>query len=463
MLDFNIALATDSYKVTHALQYPRGTTNVYSYMEARARPDGWADEVVFFGLQYMLDRLQGCVVTPVMVEQAAALWGEHFGADHFNAAGWMRIANEHGGHLPVVIRAVPEGTVVPTRNVLMTIENTDRECYWLTNWLETYLVQVWYPCTVATQSREMKRVIADSLSRTGDPSGLPFKLHDFGFRGVSCFEQAAIGGAAHLVNFAGTDTFAGVQLARKYYDAGMPGFSIPATEHSTITSWGKAAEVDAFRNLLETYPTGIVACVSDSYDIVRACREYWGGELRDLVLKREGTLVVRPDSGDPRDSVLMVLRELGRAFGYTRNSHGYMVLPPQVRVIQGDGIDLPMLRSVLRVINEDGWSTDNVAFGSGGGLLQKLDRDTLSFAFKCSHVKGSWFTRDVYKDPTGMPSKASKRGRLKLVRNEGGEYVTTRQDGLEWKDEPDQLVEVFRDGEIKVRHTFDEIRDRAAL
>ncbi len=467
MNDFNIALATDSYKASHARQYPPGTTKVYSYFESRGHPDDWADGTVFFGLQYMLSRLVGESVTAADVEEARVIWSEHFGnPDLFNYEGWMHIVNAHGGRLPVSIRAVPEGTVVPTRNVLMTIENTDPKCFWLTNWLETYLVQAWYPTTVATQSREMKKLIAESLERTGDPEGLPFKLHDFGYRGVTSIEQAAIGGAAHLVNFMGTDTMAGILLARDHYGADMPGFSIPASEHSTITSWGEANEVDAFRNMLETYPTGLVACVSDSYDIVRACRDYWGNELKELILGRDGTLVVRPDSGDPRESVLMVLRELGEAFGTTVNNKGYRVLPPQVRMIQGDGIDLQTLREILNVINFDGWSTDNIAFGSGGGLLQKMNRDTLQFAFKCSYIEGDGFSRDVYKDPIGMKSKASKRGRMKLLVDA---HATDVDGDTRYRTAPvsepgtDVLIEVFRDGMQVGLQIFDAIKERAAL
>jgi nicotinamide phosphoribosyltransferase len=467
MLNFNICLATDSYKATHAPQYPKGTTKVYSYFESRGTPSGWSDEIVFFGLQPLLHRLTE-PVTKSHVTEAEYVWEKHFGNPKlFNREGWMHIVEKLGGKLPISIRAVPEGTVVPYRNVLMTIENTDPACYWLTNWLETYLVQTWYPTTVATQSRQMKRVLADSLARTGDPSGLPFKLHDFGFRGVSSFETAGLGGAAHLVNFQGTDTMAGVTLARQFYDADMPGFSIPASEHSTITSWGEAGEVEAFRNMLETYPTGLVACVSDSYDVIRACRDYWGKELKDLILSRDGTLVVRPDSGEPVETVLAVIRELGKAFGWTKNDKGYKVLPPQVRMIQGDGIDFYSLGRIVTALNEEGWSTDNIAFGSGGGLLQKLDRDTLQFAFKCSYIEGEHngqaFQRDVYKNPATMRAKASKRGRMKLMRWEDGLYQTVNVNDPAYEGREDQMVEVFRDGAILVNHTFEQIRERAKL
>lgn len=459
----NICLLTDSYKATHARQYPPGTSQVYSYFESRG---GEFPETVFFGLQYYLKEYLKRRVTTTDVQEAAQVWKEHFGADLFNYGGWMHIAKDLGGRLPVSIKAVPEGTVVPTHNVLMTIENTDPECWWLTNWLETLLVQVWYGTTVATQSREIKKLIKGYLEKTGDPAGLNFKLHDFGFRGVSSPESAAVGGAAHLVNFLGTDTIVATELVRKYYRDDIairppcPGFSIPASEHSTITSWGKGREVDAFRNMLDQYPTGLVACVSDSYDIFNACSNLWGKELKDRVMGREGTLVVRPDSGDPTKTVLEVLARLGEAFGTKTNEKGYKVLDPHVRVIQGDGVNRESIWEILQAMEDRKWSADNIAFGMGGALLQKLDRDTQKFAFKCSSVVVDGVQQDVWKDPVTDPGKQSKRGRLSLVQGAHGKFETQHGSGY---GESDALVEVFRDGKILVNQGFTSVRERAAV
>lgn len=233
------------------------------------------------------------------------------------------------------------------------------------------------------------------------------------------------GGAAHLVNFLGTDTMAALTVAHDYYDEPMAGFSIPAAEHSTITSWGKEREADAYRNMLEQFPAGLVAVVSDSYDIYRACRELWGHQLRAEVCDRAGTLVVRPDSGHPPEVVCRVLRALADAFSYRMNSKGFKVLDDHVRVIQGDGIDAAMLGEVLDAMTEDGWSADNIAFGSGGGLLQKVNRDTCRFAFKCSAIRIGEEWRDVYKQPVTDPSKNSKAGRFDLpVVFENGRIVS---------------------------------------
>merc|ERR1712039_140232 len=245
-----------------------------------------------------------------------------------------------------------------------------------------------------------------------------------------------------------------------YYEE-KAGFSIPASEHSTITSWGQEREVEAMKNMLEQYPTGLVACVSDSYDIFRACEDYWGGELKGMIEARQGLLVVRPDSGELPKVVLEVLKRLGDKFGVTQTSSGHRLLPPHIRVIQGDGIDPATLITILEAMKNEGWAADNLAFGSGGALLQKLNRDTLKCAFKCSHIQVEDQARDVYKDPVTDPGKQSKKGMLKLVRDAQGHWATA----CEGKADPaeDWLVEVFRDGKLLVDRHMQSIRERAAL
>ena len=454
----NLLLLTDSYKTSHFKQYPPGTEKVYSYFESRG--GGWK-EIVFFGLQYYLKKyLEGVRGTSDVILEARDILIAHIG--QFNHEGWHHILDKHQGKLPVSIKAVPEGTVVPVHNVLMTIENTDPKCYWLTNYLETLLVQIWYGCTIATQSREMKKILLKYLELTGTPADVDFKLHDFGFRGVSSVESAGVGGAAHLVNFKGTDTLAGIMLARKYYGADMPGFSIPAAEHSTITSWGREYEVDAYKNMLEQYPTGLVAVVSDSYNVYNACRNVWGEQLRERVLSRDGTVVIRPDSGDPVETVQNVLYTLAEKFGTNQNSKGFKVLPPQLRVIQGDGIDLNMMGRILENMRLHGYSADNIAFGSGGGLLQKLNRDTCKFAFKCSSVTVNGIERNVWKEPVGDSGKNSKRGRLALVRTFEG-IKTIQEKDLGYVNLPNELVEAFRDGKVLKEYDFESIRERAKI
>jgi nicotinamide phosphoribosyltransferase len=457
----NLVLMTDSYKFTHWRQYPPGTQKVYSYIESRG---GMFEDLVFFGLQYYLKRyVAGAVFTPEDVEEADQFCRQHFGGEgYFNRQGWLELHQRWGGRLPLEIKAVPEGTVVPVSNVMMTVENTDPQFPWLTNYLETLLLKVWYPITVGTLSREIKKVFLSHLERTGDPSQICFKLHDFGYRGVSSEETAAVGAAAHLVNFQGTDTVAGIRLLQQYYAVkDMPAFSVPAAEHSTITAWGRERERDAYANMLEQFPRGIVACVSDSYDVFNACEHIWGEELRDQVLARDGVLVIRPDSGDPKTIVVSVLEILGRRFGFETNAKGYKVLNPKVRIIQGDGVNYWTIQDVLTAATRAGWSADNIAFGMGGALLQQLNRDTQKFAFKCSHVTIAGEEHDVFKEPVTDRGKGQKRGRLALVRRDHNFKTVTAEAG---KTVPGSLLQtVFLNGEVKREQTLEDIRRRAEV
>lgn len=457
-LSHNICLNTDSYKVSMFKQYPAGTTGVYSYIESRG---GRYDRTVFFGLQAFIKEYLLEPISQSDIDIADEILTAH--GEPFNRAGWQYILDKHNGYLPVVIRSVPEGTVVPVRNVLATIENTDPECFWLTTWLETALLRaVWYGTTVATQSYTIKQVILDYLEKTGDPSTIDFKLHDFGARGVSSMESAGIGGAAHLVNFMGTDTITGVLYAREYYNAGIAGFSIPAAEHSTITSWGRDGEVDAYRNMLNSFakPGSILAVVSDSYDVYNAAEKLWGEELRQQVIDSGATVVIRPDSGDPVEVNRKLIQILDLKFGSTVNEKGFKVLN-NVRLIQGDGVNELTIRSILGAFMALGYSADNIAFGMGGALLQQVDRDTQKFAMKCSAAKvnGEWV--DVQKDPITDSGKKSKAGKV-TTWTSGGEYQSsvTRPNG--WTDKgvvwTDVLETVYIDGKLVKEIDFATVR-----
>jgi len=457
----SIILNTDSYKVSMFKQYPAGTTGVYSYIESRG---GRYDRTVMFGLQAFIKEYLLDPITQADIDIADEILTTH--GEPFNREGWEYILRVHDGYLPVVIRAVPEGTVVPVKNVLATIENTDPECYWLTTYLETALLRaVWYPTTVATQSYTIRKVIIEYLEKTGDPSLIDFKLHDFGARGVSSMESAGIGGAAHLVNFMGTDTITGLLYAREYYNAGIAAFSIPAAEHSTITSWGRDNEVKAYDNMLTQFakPGSIVAVVSDSYDIFNAASKLWGEELKQKVIDSGATVVIRPDSGDPDTVCRKLVEILGQKFGYTVNDKGYKVLN-NVRIIQGDGVNEQTIRTILGGFAAYGWSADNIAFGMGGALLQQVDRDTQKFAMKCSAalINGEWV--DVQKDPVTDSGKKSKAGRVQLWES-GGEFISSVNRPNTWTDRGTAwapvLQEVFRDGKLVTEYTFEQVRANA--
>ncbi|WP_144142410.1 nicotinate phosphoribosyltransferase [Paraburkholderia sp. BCC1884] len=459
----NPILNTDSYKASHYLQYPPDASAMFSYIESRG---GRYGRTLFFGLQMLIKEYLCRPVTPAMIEQARAFFGGH--GEPFNEAGWRYIVEQYGGYLPVRIRAVPEGSVVPTHNVLVTVECDDPQVFWLASYLETMLLRVWYPVTVATQSWHLRRTIRGWLEKSSDDlTQLPFKLHDFGARGVSSAESAAIGGAAHLVSFMGSDTVLGVVAANHYYNETMAAFSVPAAEHSTITSWGRERETDAFRNMIAQFgkPGAIVSVVSDSYDLFAALHT-WGTELKQAVIDSGGMLVIRPDSGDPQKIVLQTLHALDASFGSTLNSKGRRVLD-HVRVIQGDGVNAESIEAILAAIDEAGFATDNIVFGMGGALLQQINRDTQRFAMKCSAIRLGDTWHDVRKDPVTDAGKRSMKGRLTLLRNRRtGEYRTVTLP-LAWDehtaeaDWEDALVTVFDSGKLLVDVSLAEIRQRA--
>lgn len=452
----NILFDTDSYKLSHYSQYPEDTQYVSSYVEPR-KAWGQIDKVMFFGLQIELAKLAGQIVTQAMLDEATPFLKAH-GFDIF-VEGWQYIIDTHDGRLPILIEALPEGTLAPAAIPQLRIENTDPNCYWLVSYLETRLLRaVWYPSSVASLSYYVMNEIRARLAMTdGDIAGAEFKLHDFGARGATCFEAAGIGGAAHLVSSLGSDTIAGLVYARNFYGADMAGFSIPASEHSTMTAAGESGELDQMRRFLQKNPQGIIACVSDSYDLMRAVKDYWGGALKDNVLARDGVLVVRPDSGDPLEIVPDVIEALMAKFGYDLTKQGYRLLPEKVRVIQGDGVNKESIVQIMDVMIDRGLAIGNIAFGMGGGLLQKIDRDSFGYAMKASAVFYDGVWHDVFKNPiTANGSKTSKKGKQGVMRSDSGLFVARPAANI--PERAEALECVFLNGEIKKVQTFDQIR-----
>lgn len=451
----NIILGQDSYKFSQYLQMPPGTTRVYSYIEARQ-----GMQTGMFGLQYILKKYMSERIMPVDVEYAQRRIVKH--GLPFNKTGWDYIVEKHNGYLPLSIRAVPEGLRIPTGNILVSVVNTDPECFWLTSYVETLLMKLWYPCTVMEVSAQCKDIIKQFMLDTADNlDGLPFKLHDFGYRGVSSEESAAIGGAAHLVNFMGSDTFAANEMLTEYYGADMASFSIPASEHSTITSWGRENEFRAYDNMIEQFgKTPIFACVMDSYNIFEAIK--YMGTKKDRLKELGAKYICRPDSGDPEAMSVQCVEALDKEFGHTVNNKGFKVLN-NCGVIYGDGISHPsVIRTILANLKLRGYSADNIAFGMGGGLLQKCDRDTYSFAMKCSAiVKNESEVVEVYKDPLGMSSKKSKKGFLDLIKTEAG-YQTVNKSYFDSIVVGSQMKEIYRNGKLLIDENLETIRQRAS-
>ena len=458
----NIVTATDSYKEGHFGMYPDGTEKVYSYFESR---DGakW-DDTVFFSLQYILkEYFVGKVVTQELIDKAEKLVDVHLGPGVFNKEGWQHILDKYDGRLPLEIRAIPEGTVIGKSNVLFTVENTDKKCYWLTNFVESILSHVWYGSTVATLSREVKKMFYEFLITTGEKEvadqAINFALHDFGYRGASSHESSSIGGAAHLLNFMGTDTIPAIELLMDYYNSDVCAYSVYATEHSIMTSYGKDNEFKVVDKLLKDHTTGILSVVIDSYNYQNFI-EVCGTKYKDAILSRDGKFVFRPDSGDPVETSLDVFNRLADKFGYTVNAKGYKELDPKIGMLWGDGIDIDGVRSILEAFVKNKIAASNLVVGMGGALLQKVNRDTQRFAFKSSYQARNGLGYNIYKDPLDS-SKVSKKGRLALIKGKGGKYTTVEEVVSAYSE--DQLVLIFRNGELLVDQSLDEMRERATI
>lgn len=475
---YGVVADSDSYKLTHAPQYPDGATAMRSYIESRG---GLYDKVLWFGMQlivkeYLLQRL-----TQTQADNMIAWATEHMGGNITNdlKIALDAVVNELGGRLPIRIRTAPEGLLIPTKNVLAVIETTkeDRRFFSLVSYFETKLIRVWAPSTVATTSYYVRQTILKALERSADAplAEIPFKLHDFGARGVSSGESAAFVGAGHLVSFMGSDTHLAMMAVEVAYACRMAAFSIPASEHSTTTTWGRNGEVKLVKRMFQAYGKkgAIFATVADSYDIIHFLRNITPQFKETLLSSEMAFWVVRPDSNDPIKMPVQCVIELEKVFGCTVNSKGYKVLNG-VRVIQGDGISPPDVDKILDLLMSLGYSASNMAFGMGGGLLQKNNRDTQKFALKCCQIKVDGVWLDVYKEPSEyndnweriekVSFKKSKRGNLELMYNPlTKEYATKHSEnadqfGAEWNS---ILETTYEDGYIVREYTFDEVRHNA--
>lgn len=461
---------TDAYKETHPGMIDPDIEYIQSYLESRGVSDkGVTRETEIIGTTMILaGYFSGRVITPENIPYGVEFCKRLFGADYFFKKGFEDLYKKYDGRLPVKIKAVEEGHIIPCNNVLMVIENTDPDFPWIVNFLETLLLNgLWYPITVGSTSFAIKKLLTKWAKKTGSNMMLEFHLNDFGYRGTSSVESAGIGGCAHLANFFGTDTLRGIEYADWYYDAqntcDIVGMSVPASEHSATIGWGKDRELEAYKHMLTQYPNGLISIVSDSYDLYNAVDNIFGKELKSMILNRNGRLVVRPDSGYPPQIIVQVLNLLDKNFGSTTNDFGYKVLNDKVRIIYGDFIKYSMIDDICEAATNAGYCIDNFVFGMGGALLQQVNRDTYKFAFKTNAVKRKGDTEwiGVCKTPvttTSTLDKTSKAGRLMLIKNHNGEFETIPENTL--LENENWLKPVFLNGEILRWPTFQEIRNR---
>ena len=464
-LKISLICRIDSYKFSHPFAYPSNIKGMSSYGEARMKS---SDVVVPFGMQLLAKRYLSETIKWSDIDAAEKFAEAHFGRKLFHRAAWEKVVTVYGGKLPLIIRSVPEGTVMWGGLPLYTVTVLDPDLFWMSAGFETMIQRaIWYPTTIASRDLVTKRGIKAFYEKTGADMGLlPFSYHDFGGRGVSSAETAEIGGAAHLVNFMGSDTVEGILTANFYYKDAMAAYSVYATEHSIECSFGGGTE-DAKRYLrhqIAQAPAGsIVSIVIDGYDVYREA-ELLCTELRDEIIAARVKVVFRPDSGDMMEVVPRILRMQEMAFGVKMTSKGYKQIQ-HVGVIQGDGVDHDAIMALLKLVTDLGYSADCVIFGSGGALLQKVNRDSLRFAQKACAilVDGAW--RGIAKDPITDSGKKSKEGVLTLVRSRmTGELMAARLDTGPLNEEFEDVHKlVYHTGTFYNETTLNEVRERAGV
>lgn len=478
VIENNIVAQTDFYKFVHWLMYRKDLTSIYSYCEARDGAE--LDWVKFFGLIVLIrEHLEGVVVTKEKIDEAEELvTGVGGKKRYFNRTMWEIILNEYGGKLPLEIKALPEGTVVRPGTPLFSIKSLDERCMPLVQHVETILMHVWGMTTVASVGHKLMGDVKAALAITCPEKEFlaPFMVHDFGFRGVSSAQSAGYLGMAHLASgFVGTDNMEGVRYVRGYYNTKkIYGKSVWATEHAVATSFGLKLEQEinyVLHQLNEADDEDIVSIVMDSKNTFRFAEKVMGDpRVMAAVRARSGRVVVRPDSGDPVVVVNKVLDILGAVYGVDYNNKGYKVIKDNVGVLQGDGMDINSIPELYVSIITNRWCASNLVVGSGGGLLQKWNRDTLRFAIKAAagtivDDQGSITVIDISKDPEtakGKDSKTSKSGYLKVspTYNKEKPYSTISSKDCTpemFNSYVDAMEIVFRLGDLTIKPDFDKV------
>ena len=495
----NPLLLTDGYKTGHHQQYPQGTTLVYSNFTPRSNkyaPAG-CDQVVSFGQQMIMKQIHDAfqreffakpkeVVCGEMKKELSLYLNTDYDVSHFEALHTL-------GYLPIHVKAIKEGTLVGMKVPVLTIYNTHPDFYWVTNYLETIISNLlWKPMTSATIAYQYRKVLTSWMEKTDNERAwfIDWQGHDFSMRGMDSVDAVISSGLGHLTSFSGSDSLPAIHGARKYYgETGFVSGSVNATEHSVMCAGGKEDEIDTFRRLLNTYPTGILSIVSDTWDLWKVCTEHVV-VLKEEIMARNGKLVIRPDSGDPVHIICGysgvhgdeyvdpitpqgkgVIELLWDIFGGTINEQGYKVLDPHIGAIYGDSITLERQLEIYKRLESKGFASTNIVLGVGSFTYQMNTRDTLGFA-----AKGSWFEvkepiqytedgldygggkkgYDIYKDPiTDDGTKKSLKGLICVTKNH--EVLTQ----CTWKQESQGILQtIYEDGQFHNQTTLTEVRER---
>jgi nicotinamide phosphoribosyltransferase len=497
----NPLLLTDGYKTSHHQMYPPGTNLVYSNFTPRSNkyaPKG-CEQVVSFGQQMVMVQIHEAFkneffskpkdeVCGEMKRELSMYLGTDYDVTHFEKLHDL-------GYLPIHVKGIEEGTLVPMKVPVLTIYNTHPDFYWVTNYLETILSNLlWKPMTSATIAHQYRKVLTKWQEKTDAEKGwfIDWQGHDFSMRGMDSVEAVISSGLGHLTSFSGSDSLPTIYGARKFYgEEGAVCGSVNATEHSVMCAGGADDEVGTFRRLLETYPTGILSVVSDTWDLWKVCTEHVV-TLKEEILARDGKLVIRPDSGDPVDIICGsvdvfthndpnspqrkgVIELLWDVFGGTVNEQGYKVLDSHIGAIYGDSITIDRAEEICSRLEEKGFASTNVVLGVGSFTYQFNTRDTFGFAMKATYVElevpkfGEFIDqnlnteiigRQIFKDPiTDDGTKKSATGLLHVTRNPGGDYFLI--DKVDWDiEEVGDLITIYKDGEFQNQTTLTQIRER---
>lgn len=473
----NPLLATDVYKMGHMEQSAPGTEKVYAHLVARSSKT--FDKTVFLGLQYYLQVYLSKKLKPWMAEEFLNARKHILGANSDEVVSKMR-ALAKLGYFPIKIKAVPEGSVMPVKNVLLTITNTKPGYGWVVGFLESLIIKVWDEITGGACSYHYRTLVDEMWDKTVDPEMFflkNFAVHDFGYRGCKTEEEAGLSGMAFLAGYhgLGSDTVPALPFIVRHYQGEMldPNnpimLSVPASEHSVMCSFGREDELAAFHHMLKTYPSGIVSIVSDTFNIYRVLTEF-AEILKPTILARpEGSKVVfRPDSGNPEYVICGnpdapvgspewkgAIRLLDEKFGSSVNGKGYKVLNPKVGLIYGDGMYYERFERTLRRMEIMGYAASNLVIGVGG-ILRGHSRDAMGFAIKATYVIVGGVERAIMKDPITDPGKKSLKGLMVLERDADGNYVTV--DEISWdRESTGELTLVFADGKIIREYEWTEV------
>jgi nicotinamide phosphoribosyltransferase len=494
----NPLFLTDGYKTGHHQQYPKGTTLVYSNFTPRSNkyaPKG-CDQLVSFGQQMVVKQIHEAfekdffsqpkdVVCGEMKRELSLYLNTDYDVSHFEALHDL-------GYLPIAVKSIEEGSLVPMRVPVLTIYNTHPDFYWITNYLETIISNLlWKPMTSATIAHTYRKVLTEWQEKTDAERAwfIDWQGHDFSMRGLDSIDATISSGLGHLTSFSGSDSLPAIFGARKFYnEEGFVAGSVNATEHSVMCAGSKEDEVGTFRNLMETYPTGILSIVSDTWDLWKVCTEHIV-TLKEEILARDGKVVIRPDSGDPVDiicgtedytrsklsyedvkdmpashpSAKGVIELLWDVFGGTINEQGYKVLDSHIGAIYGDSITIERANEICTRLEAKGFASTNIVLGVGSFTYQFNTRDTFGFAMKATYVEVNGEGREIFKDPiTDDGIKKSAKGLLRVAKNEDGEI--TLFDQVNWYDESKGMLKtIYLNGQFENQTTLTEIRERLKL